>query len=52
MASVTIRESELEEIQEIDPYIGKTLNKRYLVERVLGSGAFGKVYLVTADESE
>jgi len=30
----------------VDPLIGKTFSKVYKAQRLLGSGAFGKVYLV------
>ena len=45
--SLSIRDDDQStfDIEEVDPYIGKTL-KTYLFERVLGTGAFGKVYLV------
>lgn len=36
----------MDDIDEVDPYIGKTFNQRYLVEIRLGRGAFGKVYFV------
>ena len=35
------------DIKEKDAYLGEKLNKQYLVGKWLGSGAFGKVYLVT-----
>lgn len=45
MSERDTNQNELQKEEELDNYVGKLLNNRYLIKDVIGKGGMGKVYL-------